>query len=132
MSMSKILLVEDNEANRDLLSRRLEHKGYIVINAQDGEQGYSLAHAENPDLILMDIGLPAMDGWQVCQLLKANNATRHIPIIIVSAHALTGDQAKAREIGCSDYETKPIEFARLSQKIENLLPQKGTTNLRAI
>jgi two-component system cell cycle response regulator DivK len=130
--MSKILLVEDDEANRDLLSRRLERKGYIVINAQDGEQGYSLAYAENPDLILMDIGLPVMDGWQVCQLLKANNATRDIPIIIVTAHALTEDQTKAREIGCSDYETKPIEFARLSQKIEKLLPQKGTTNLRGI
>ena len=121
--MSKILLVEDDEANRVLLSRRLERKGYLVITAQDGEQGYSLAHSQNPDLILMDIGLPVMDGWQVTQLLKASNATRHIPIIILTAGALIGDQVKSSEMGCSDYETKPIEFARLSQKIEELLPE---------
>jgi CheY-like chemotaxis protein len=121
--MSKILLVEDDEANRDLLSRRLERKGYLVITAQDGEQGYSLAHSENPDLILMDIGLPAMDGWQVTQLLKASNATHYIPIIILTASALISDQAKASQLGCSGYETKPVEFARLSQKIEKLLPE---------
>lgn len=120
--MSKILLVEDDEANRDLLSRRLERKGYLVITAQDGEQGYSLAHSQNPDLILMDIGLPGMDGLQVTQLLKASNATYHIPIIILTAGALS-DQVKASEMGCSDYETKPVEFARLSQKIEKLLPE---------
>lgn len=122
--MPKILLVEDNENNRDLLRRRLERKGYIVIIAEDGEQGYSLAHSEKPDLILMDISLPAMDGWQVAQLLKANDATRHIPIIVLTAHALVSDWAKASETGCSDYETKPVEFARLSEKIENLLPEK--------
>lgn len=121
--MPKILLVEDNEVNRDLLRRRLERKGYSVITAEDGEQGYSLAHSENPDLILMDISLPAMDGWQVAHLLKTNGATRHIPIIVLTAHALINDRAKASETGCSDYETKPIEFARLSQKIENLLPE---------
>jgi CheY-like chemotaxis protein len=122
--MPKILLVEDNEVNRDMLRRRLERKGYVVITAEDGEQAYSLAHSEKPDLILMDISLPAMDGWQVSQLLKTHDATRHIPVIVLTAHALVSDRAKAHEMGCSDYETKPIEFARLRQKIENLLPEK--------
>src|ERR1700680_4184712 len=109
--MSKILLVEDNEANRDMLCRRLKRKGYLVVTANDGERGHSLALSEEPDLILMDISLPGMDGWQVAQLLKSNQATRHIPIIALSAHALVSDRAKASEIGCSDYETKPIDFA---------------------
>jgi two-component system, cell cycle response regulator DivK len=122
--MPKILLVEDNETNRDLLRRRLERKGHLVITAEDGEQGYSLAHSEKPDLILMDISLPAMDGWQVAQLLKTNDSTRHIPIIVLTAHALVSDLAKASETGCSGYETKPIEFARLSQRIDNLLPER--------
>ena len=122
--MPKILVVEDNENNRDMVRRRLERQGYLVIIAQDGEQGYSLAHSEKPDLILMDISLPGMDGWQVAQLLKANDATRQIPIIVLTAHALVSDRAKASEMGCSDYETKPVEFARLSEKIENLLPEK--------
>ena len=122
--MPKILVVEDNENNRDMLRRRLERKGYVVITAQDGEQGYSLASSEKPDLVLMDISLPAMDGWQVAQLIKANEATRHIPIIVLTAHALVSDRAKASETGCSDYETKPIEFGRLTQKIENLLPHR--------
>lgn len=119
--MSKILLVEDNETNRDMLRRRLERKGYLVITAHDGEQAYSLVHSEKPDLILMDISLPGMNGWQVIQLLKADDATRHIPIIVLTAHALISDRAKASETGCSDYETKPVDFGRLSQKIENLL-----------
>jgi two-component system, cell cycle response regulator DivK len=122
--VSKILLVEDNETNRDLLSRRLERKGFLVITADDGEQGYSLAHSARPDLILMDISLPAMNGWEVIQLLKTHDATRHIPIVVLTAHALVSDRAKASEMGCSDYDTKPIDFARLSQKIENLLPEK--------
>jgi CheY-like chemotaxis protein len=122
--VSKILLVEDNETNRDLLRRRLERKGFLIITADDGEQGYSLAHSERPDLILMDISLPAMNGWEVIQLLKTHNATRHIPIVVLTAHALVSDRAKASEMGCSDYDTKPIDFARLSQKIENLLPEK--------
>jgi CheY-like chemotaxis protein len=122
--MPKILLVEDNEVNRDMLRKRLERRGYSVLTAEDGEQGYSLADSERPDLILMDISLPGMDGWQVAQLLKANEATRQIPIIVLTAHALFNDRAKASEMGCSDYETKPIEFARLSYKIENLLPEK--------
>lgn len=122
--MSKILLVEDNEVNRDMLRRRLERIGYSVVTALDGEQGYSLAESETPDLILMDISLPTMDGWEVTQLLKANEATRYIPVIAVTAHVLVGDRAKALEVGCSDYDTKPIDFERLSRKIENLLSEK--------
>lgn len=122
--MPTILLVEDNENNRDFLRRRLERKGYVVITAHDGEQGYSLADSEKPDLILMDISLPGMDGWQVTHLLKTNEATRHIPIIVLTAHALVSDRAKAFEMGCSDYQTKPVEFARLTQKIEKLLPEQ--------
>jgi CheY-like chemotaxis protein len=122
--MPKILLVEDNEMNRDMLSRRLQRKGYSVVTAQDGEQGHSLALSETPDLILMDISLPAMDGWEVTRLLKNNDATRHIPIIVLTAHALVSDRAKAFEAGCNDFDTKPIEFGRLSEKIENLLVEK--------
>ena len=119
--MPKILLVEDNEMNRDMLSRRLERRGYTVIIAPDGEQGVLLAHTESPDIILMDMSLPVMDGWEATRLLKADEATRHIPIIALTAHALVTDRAKAFEVGCDDYDTKPIEFARLSEKIENLL-----------
>jgi len=119
--MPKILLVEDNEMNMDMLSRRLERKGYNVVTAHDGEEGHLLAHSESPDIILMDISLPVMDGWEVTRLLKADEATRHIPIIALTAHALVTDRAKAFEVGCDDYDTKPVEFGRLSEKIENLL-----------
>jgi two-component system cell cycle response regulator DivK len=119
--MPKILLVEDNEMNRDMLSRRLQRKGFTVVTAHDGEQGHLLALSENPDIILMDISLPVMDGWEITRLLKANEATRHIPIIALTAHALVTDRAKAFEVGFDDYDTKPVEFARLSEKIENLL-----------
>ncbi len=122
--MPKILLVEDNEMNRDMLSRRLQRRGYRVITAQDGEQGHLLAHSEAPDLILMDISLPAMDGWELTRRLKASEDTRHIPIIVLTAHALVTDRAKAFEAGCDDYDTKPIEFERLSEKIESLLAEK--------
>jgi CheY-like chemotaxis protein len=122
--MPKILLVEDNEMNRDMLSRRLQKKGYTVITAQDGERGYSLARSEAPDLILMDISLPAMDGWEVTRLLKANASTRHIPIIALTAHAMVSDREKAIGIGCDDYDTKPVDFVRLSEKIESLLVEK--------
>jgi CheY-like chemotaxis protein len=122
--MQKILLVEDNEMNRDMLSRRLQRRGYSVINAEDGEKGLSLARSEAPDLILMDISLPAMDGWEVTRLLKANPSTRHIPIIALTAHAWVTDRDKAFEAGCDDYDTKPVEFGRLSEKIENLLTVK--------
>ena len=122
--MPKILLVEDNEMNRDMLSRRLQKKGYTVVTAQDGEKGYSLARSEAPDLILMDISLPAMDGWEVTRLLKANALTRHIPIIALTAHAMVSDRKKAIEAGCDDYDTKPVDFGRLSEKIENLILEK--------
>jgi two-component system, cell cycle response regulator DivK len=122
--MPKILLVEDNENNRDMLRRRLERSGYSVIDAPDGEQGYALAREENPNLIIMDISLPAMDGWEVTQLLKANEDTRHIPIIALTAHALVSDRARAAEAGCDEYDTKPVDYARLTQKIESLLREK--------
>jgi len=122
--MPKILLVEDNEMNRDMLSRRLQKKGYTVVTAQDGEKGYSLARSEAPDLILMDISLPVMSGWEVTRLLKANESTRHIPIIALTAHAWVTDRQKAIEAGCDDYDTKPVELGRLSEKIESLLTVK--------
>jgi CheY-like chemotaxis protein len=122
--MPKILVVEDNEVSRDMLRKRLERRGYSVVIAPDGEQGYSLAGSESPDLILMDISLPAMDGWEVTQLLKAHDATRHIPIIALTAHALVSDRAKASEAGCNDYDTKPVELGRICQKIESLLAEK--------
>jgi len=122
--MPKILLVEDNEMNRDMLSRRLERKGYSVVTAHDGEQGHSLACSEMPDLILMDISLPLRDGWEVTRLLKNNESTQHIPIIALTAHAWVTDRDKAFEAGCDDYDTKPVEFGRLSEKIENLLAVK--------
>ena len=122
--MPKILLVEDNEMNRDMLSRRLERKGYSVVTAHDGEQGHSLACSEMPDLILMDISLPLRDGWEVTRLLKNNESTQHIPIIALTAHAWVTDRQKAFEAGCDDYDTKPVEFGRLNEKIENLLTVK--------
>jgi two-component system, cell cycle response regulator DivK len=122
--MQKILLVEDNEMNRDMLSRRLQRAGYTVIMARDGEEGHLLAQSENPDIILMDISLPVMDGWEVTRLLKANQATWHIPIIALTAHALVTDRTKAFEVGCDEYDTKPIEFGRLTEKIEHLLLDK--------
>jgi CheY-like chemotaxis protein len=122
--MPKILLVEDDETNIDMLSRRLRSKGYCVIIALDGKQGHSLAQSESPDLILMDISLPSMDGWELTRLLKASEATRHIPIIALTAHALVTDREKARDVGCDEYETKPIEFRSLSKKIDGLLLAK--------
>jgi CheY-like chemotaxis protein len=122
--MPKILLVEDNEMNRDMLSRRLERRGHSVVMAHDGEQGLSMAGTEMPDLILMDISLPIMDGCEVTRLLKADKKTRHIPVIALTAHALVTDRVKAINAGCDDYDTKPIEFSRLSEKIHNCLAEK--------
>jgi len=122
--MPKILLVEDHEMNRDMLSRRLGRKGYSMVTAHDGGHGHSLACSEMPDLILMDISLPVMDGWEVTGLLKANETTRHIPIIGLAAHALVADRDKAFEAGCDGYDTKPVEFGHLSEKIDNLLTVK--------
>ena len=123
--MPTVLLVEDNELNRDMLSRRLSRRGFAVMSAHDGEEGHTMACAHRPDLILMDIGLPGMDGWQVTRMLKTNPQTSAIPIIALTAHALITDREKAREVGCDDYDTKPIEFTRLLDKIEALLVAKG-------
>ena len=117
----KILLVEDNEMNRDMLSRRLQRKGYEVILALDGGQGVALAGECTPDLILMDMSLPVLDGWEATRRLKAQPETQAIPIIALTAHAMEGDRDKALEAGCDDYETKPVEFARLLAKIQSLL-----------
>jgi CheY-like chemotaxis protein len=122
--MPKVLLVEDNEMNRDMLSRRLERGGYDVLIAVDGEQGLSLARSEMPDLILMDISLPIMDGWEVTRRLKNNERTRDIPVIALTAHALLSDREKAFRMGCDDYDTKPVDLSRLKEKIENLLVAK--------
>ncbi|MHB9023265.1 MAG: response regulator [Armatimonadota bacterium] len=118
--MTKILLVEDNEMNLDMLSRRLERRGYQVVTAVDGEQGIFKATAEMPDLILMDMSLPVLDGWEATRRLKGNPATRGIPVIALTAHAMAGDREKALDAGCDDYDSKPIEFTRLLEKIEQL------------
>lgn len=119
--MAKILLVEDNEMNRDMLCRRLVRRGYEVVMAVDGAQGVTMAQSEAPDLILMDMSLPVMDGWEATQRLKAMPETRVIPVIALTAHAMAGDRERALEAGCNDYDTKPIEFARLFGKIQALL-----------
>src|ERR1051326_152224 len=119
--MAKILLVEDNEMNRDMLSRRLERKGYQLVIALNGQHAIDLAIAEKPDLILMDMSLPVMDGWEATRRLKASAATRAIPVIALTAHAMSGDREKAIEAGCADYDTKPVEMSRLLGKIVALL-----------
>lgn len=119
--MAKILLVEDNEMNRDMLSRRLQRRGYDVIIAVNGEQGYTIAKTDLPDLILMDMSLPVMDGWEASRQLKAAPETKHIPIIALTAHAMAGDREKAIAAGCDDYDTKPVEFPRLISKIKNFI-----------
>jgi CheY-like chemotaxis protein len=125
--MSKILLVEDNEMNRDMLSRRLQRRGHEVLIALDGVQGVELAHSQQPDLILMDMSLPVMDGWEATQKLKAAPETNGIPIIALTAHAMAGDREKCLEVGCDDYDTKPVEFSRLLGKIQALLEKKVTS-----
>jgi two-component system cell cycle response regulator DivK len=124
--MPKILLVEDNEMNRDMLSRRLERRGYQVIIAVDGQEGVALAQSQTPDLILMDMSLPVLDGWEATRQLKAAPATRSIPIIALTAHAMSGDREQALEAGCDDYDSKPVEFARLLGKIQGLLNKEAT------
>jgi len=120
-AMPKILLVEDNEMNRDMLSRRLERKGYQVVLAVDGQSGVELAQAEAPDLILMDMSLPVLDGWEASRKLKADPRTRRVPIIALTAHVMAGDRERAIAAGCDDYDTKPVELPRLLEKIEALL-----------
>ncbi|MBI2876396.1 MAG: response regulator [Candidatus Tectomicrobia bacterium] len=125
--MPKILLVEDNEMNRDMLSRRLARKGYQVITAVDGAQGVLMAQSEAPDLILMDMSLPVLDGWEATRRLKGTPQTRSIPIIALTAHAMSGDREKALEAGCDDYDIKPVELPRLLAKMEALLQQGATS-----
>ncbi len=124
--MSKLLLVEDNEMNRDMLSRRLQRRGYEVIIAVNGEEGVKRAQSEAPDLILMDMSLPVLDGWEATRRLKAAPKTQSIPILGLTAHAMSGDREKAIEAGCDDYDTKPVEFSRLLEKIHALLGKEVT------
>jgi two-component system, cell cycle response regulator DivK len=119
--MAKVLLVEDNEMNRDMLSRRLVRRGFEVVFAVNGKQGVDLARSEKPDIILMDMSLPIMDGWEATRCVKSDDATRSVPVIGLTAHAMSGDREKASEAGCDDYDTKPVELDRLIGKIERLL-----------
>jgi CheY-like chemotaxis protein len=122
--MVKILLVEDNEMNRDMLSRRLAKRGFEVVMAVDGAEGVSMARSAAPDLILMDMSLPVMDGWTATRMLKADVATRGIPVIGLTAHAMAGDREKCLEAGCDEYDTKPVDFPRLLEKIQVQLDKK--------
>jgi len=119
--MPKVLLVEDNEMNRDMLSRRLVRRGYEVVFAVDGQQGVDLAKSARPDIILMDMSLPVIDGWEATRRVKADAATKNMPVIGLTAHAMSGDREKAMAAGCDDYDTKPIELDRLIGKMERLL-----------
>jgi CheY-like chemotaxis protein len=122
----KILLVEDNEMNRDMLSRRLIKRGFNVVMAVDGQQGVDMATTATPDVILLDMSLPVVDGWEAARQIKSNDATKAIPIIALTAHAMAGDREKALAAGCDDYDTKPVDFASLLGKIESLLARRGT------
>lgn len=119
--MPKVLVVEDNEMNRDMLARRLQRRGYEVIVSVDGEDGVNKARSDSPDIILMDMDLPVLDGWAATRQLKASPETQSIPVIALTAHAMAGDRERALEAGCDDYDTKPVEFSRLTEKIESLL-----------
>ena len=119
--LPKILLVEDNEMSRDMLARRLQRRNYRVITAADGAAGLELAYRERPDLILMDLSLPILDGWGASQQLKSDPSTRDIPIIALTAHAMAGDEIRARAVGCDEFETKPVDFSRLLSKMSSLL-----------
>ena len=119
--MPKILVVEDNEENRDSLSRRLQRRGFEVVMAADGKIGVEMAVVEKPDLILMDMNMPNVDGWEATRQIKAHSATAKVPVIALTAHAMTGDRERAIEAGCTDYHTKPIEFAKLLSQIESIL-----------
>jgi CheY-like chemotaxis protein len=123
--MAKILLVEDNEMNRDMLSRRLERRGYAVVMAVDGQQGVDMARSEQPDLILLDMSLPVIDGWEAARQIKADEKTRAIPLIALTAHAMAGDKERALQAGCDEYDTKPVELPRLLGKIQALLGDKA-------
>lgn len=120
--LPKILLVEDNPENRDMLSRRLLKRGFVLVYAEDGEQAVAVAASELPDLILMDLNLPVMDGWEATRRIKADPATAAIPVIALTAHAMSGDRQTAMAAGCDDYDSKPVELPRLLEKIQALLP----------
>lgn len=122
--MARILLVEDNEMNRDMLSRRLTRSGYEVVIAVQGEEGVALARSSAPDMILMDMSLPVLDGWEATRRLKGDPETRDIPVIALTAHAMSGDREKAQEAGCDDFDTKPVEYTRLLSKIQGLLEKR--------
>jgi CheY-like chemotaxis protein len=124
--LARILLVEDNEMNRDMLSRRLERRGYEILMATDGVEGVRMARSQAPDLILMDMSLPMLDGWEATRQIKADEKTGSIPVIALTAHAMSGDREKALEAGCDDYDTKPIELPRLLSKIEALLEKESS------
>src|SRR5215831_3887718 len=123
--MNRILIVDDNEMNRDVLSRRLRRRGYEVLLAADGRAGLESAQAQSPDLILLDLGLPEIDGWECARRLKADAATRAIPIIALTAHAMVGDAEKATAAGCDDFDTKPIDFERLLERMAALLERRA-------
>lgn len=123
--MRRVLLIEDNEANRDMLSRRLARRGYQISIATDGRQGIAAAQAEQPDLILMDMNLPEIDGWEATRFLKSQPTTRHIPVIALTAHAMVSDRQRALEVGCDDYDTKPVELSRLLSKIAALIEREN-------
>ena len=125
--MPKILIVEDNEENRDSLSRRLQRRGFAVIIAEDGKAGVAMAQSEKPDLILMDMNMPELDGWEATRHLKAAAETKELPVIALTAHAMSGDRDRALEVGCADYHTKPVEFPKLLAQIEALLQNKAAT-----
>ena len=125
--MPRILLVEDNEMNRDMLSRRLQKKGYEVLIAEDGEAGVSMAASERPDLILMDMSLPKVDGWEATRRIKGDPTTASVPVIALTAHVMAGDRDKALEAGCDDYDSKPIDFERLLGKMQLLLGKRATS-----
>jgi len=123
--MPRILLVEDNDMNRDMLSRRLQRKGYEVLMAADGMQAILMAESEAPDLILLDMSLPVIDGWEAARRLKASPATAKVPIVALTAHAMSGDREKALAAGCDDYDTKPVDFPHLTAKIDAILARKA-------
>ena len=125
--MAKILLVEDNEMNRDMLSRRLERRGHKVVMAEDGATGVAMAKSESPDIVLMDMSLPIVDGWEATRQIKATPETQGIPVIALTAHAMAGDEEKALAAGCNDYETKPVDLPKLLAKIDALLQSKGAS-----
>jgi len=125
--MVKVLLVEDNEMNRDMLSRRLTKRGYEVVMAIDGQQGVDMAVSEKPDIILLDMSLPVVDGWEAAQQIKVNEVSKGVPLVALTAHAMASDRERAMSAGCDDFDTKPVELPRLLSKMEALLTAKGIT-----